>query len=74
MTKLAQECNRFDVFSRDSSDLVSITTGYVASDDVKIHLLKAEETRKKVICDFVNDRLINNSTTHRFMTGSKGRI
>jgi hypothetical protein len=62
VTKLVQEFTRFNVFSRHSSDLVSITKGDVASDNVKNDLLKAEETGKKVIYDFVNDRLINKST------------
>ena len=43
---------------RCTSDLVVVTTGDVASNAIKQHLLGVEEIGKKVIKEFVGSRLI----------------
>ena len=55
--RLVSQFKKYDVF-RHTTDLVAVTTGDVASAEIKEDLLEAEETGKAAIKEFVNDRLV----------------
>ncbi len=66
VNKLVQLFQRFNVFDHDSSDLVAITNGDIATEDVKNDLLSAETTGKDLVTAFINNRLsttVQNSMT-----------
>ena len=54
--RLVSQFKKYDVF-RHTTDLVAVTTGDVASAEIKEDLLEAEETGKAAMKEFVNDRL-----------------
>ena len=54
---LVSQFKKYDVF-RHTTDLFAVTTGDVASAEIKEDLLEAEETGKAAIKEFVNDRLV----------------
>ena len=54
--RLVSQFKKYDVF-RHTTDLVAVTTGDVASAEMK-YLLDAKETGKAAIKEFVNDRLV----------------
>ena len=55
--RLVSQFKKYDVF-RHTTDLVAVTTGDVASAEIKEDLREAEETGKAAIIEFVNDRLV----------------
>ena len=54
---LVSQFKKYNVF-RHTTDLVAVSTGDVASAEIKEDLLEAEETGKAAIKEFVNDRLV----------------
>ena len=55
--KLVSCFTKYDVF-RQAENLVSVTTGDVASEEIRHDLLGAEEIGKTIVKEFVQDRLI----------------
>ena len=55
--KLVSLFRRYDVF-RETGNLVVVTTGDVASEEIKQDLLKAEEIGKTIVKEFVQARII----------------
>lgn len=55
--KLVSHFGRYDLFRR-TENLVVVTTGDVASEEIKQDLLGAEEIGKTIVNEFVNARLI----------------
>ena len=54
-------CNWANPFE-ESEELISISSGYVASSDIKEDLLTARQKGKEAFATFLNERLLSNST------------
>jgi uncharacterized membrane protein len=63
VVKLVAQFERYDVF-RQTTDLVAVTTGDVASDDIRNDLLQAKERgeARAAVKTFVQERLIKKET------------
>ena len=61
VVKLVAQFERYDVF-RQTTDLVAVTTGDVASDDIRNDLLQAQERGEAAVKTFVQERLIKKET------------
>ncbi len=59
MATVVQMANPFQM---KNTDLISISTGVVASEDVKSDLIKAEEYGETAMLDFIKTRFINSTT------------
>ena len=59
--KLVAQFDKYKVF-RLTTDLVAVTTGEVASDEIKHDLLQAQAVGNTVIKNFVRERLITKET------------
>ena len=59
--KLVTHFQRYDVF-RQTADLVVVTTGDIATNDIKSDLLETQERGKAAVNDFVKERLIKRET------------
>lgn len=64
--KLKQEFEKFKVFSNPDGELISVSTGDVAADDIRTDILTAEEKGEGLVKEFVKDRLMKKSTTNFF--------
>ena len=69
-TRMRRDCNdvlkikaQFERFAHDSSQLLTLTTGEIASDDVKQDLLNAKANGKEMLTQFVTDRLITKTVS-----------
>ena len=61
VVKLVAQFERYGVF-RQTTDLVAVTTGDVASDDIRNDLLQAQEQGEVAVKTFVQERLIKKET------------
>ncbi len=57
VVKLVAQFEHYDVFQQ-TTDLIAVTTGDVASDEIRNDLLQAKERGEAVVKTFVQERLI----------------